>query len=106
MITSYVAKYPSSASHIDLDVKHHGFLNIFGAGVFAWALNMSPAELTECLLDEESSSFRFDGDRFMWRDRVATAAQVERGHEMFVTAFGSCSFDEPLDDLRALGIIK
>ena len=89
-----------------LDVKQHGFLNVFGAGVFAWALNMSRAELTECLLDEESSSFRFDGDRFMWRDRVASAAKVERGREMFVTAFGSCSFDEPLDDLKALGITK
>jgi len=89
-----------------LDVKHHGFLNVFGAGVIASALNSTRAELTECLLDEDPASFRFEGDRFQWRDRIVTAAQIERGRERLVCAFGSCSFDEPLDDLRTLGIMK
>jgi hypothetical protein len=87
-----------------LGVTQHGFLNVFGAGVMASALNTSRAELTECLLDENSYSFRFDGARFHWRDRVVTTAQIARGREALVTAFGSCSFDEPLDDLRTLGI--
>jgi hypothetical protein len=39
-----------------------------------------------------------------WRDRTASAAEVERARGLFV-AFGSCSFDEPVDDLRALGLL-
>jgi hypothetical protein len=89
-----------------LDTKQHGFLNVFGAGVIASALNASPAELTTCLLDETPDSFRFDGNRFHWRDLFVSTAQIERGRNGLVCAFGSCSFDEPLDDLRALGIMK
>ncbi len=90
----------------DLQVRRHGFLNLFGAGVFARALNMRRSEIADCLGDENAGSFRFDGERFLWRDLVATAAQVERGRDLFVTAFGSCSFQEPLDDLRSLGMLK
>jgi hypothetical protein len=96
--------HPVRAFDPELDVKQHGFLNVFGAGILAWALNMTDADLADVLREEDTGAFRFDGDRFLWRDRAVSAAQVERGREMFVTAFGSCSFDEPIADLAALGM--
>lgn len=97
--------HPLRALDPELGVTQHGFLNVFGAGVLAWALNISHTDLFEVLREEDAGAFRFDGDRFLWRDRSVTAAQVERGRAMFVTAFGSCSFDEPVDDLEALGML-
>jgi hypothetical protein len=32
-----------------------------------------------------------------------TAQQIEGAREQFCTSFGSCSFTEPIDDLRNLG---
>jgi hypothetical protein len=90
----------------ELDVEQHGFLNVFGAGVLAWSLDLARAELTGILGEMESGAFRFDGERFLWRDRAVTAAQVERGRAMLVTAFGSCSIDEPVADLKTLGMLE
>jgi hypothetical protein len=97
--------HPVRALDPALGVKQHGFLNVFGAGVLSWALDITRTDLVEVLREEDSGAFRFDGDRFLWRDRAVTAAQVERSRAMFVTAFGSCSFDEPLADLAALGML-
>jgi len=40
-----------------------------------------------------------------WKTYRAKTAQIEAARREFITSFGSCSFDEPRDDLRALGLI-
>jgi hypothetical protein len=75
----------------------HGFVNLLAAAIFG-------AEAA-ALAEEDPSAFRVDGDTFAWREREATVEDVERGRELFV-AFGSCSFSEPVDDLRALGFLR
>ena len=74
----------------------HGFLNLLAAAIFA---NEEGA-----LAEDDQGAFRLDGDVFRWRDRRASVAEVEKGRELFV-AFGSCSFSEPIDDLRTLGLL-
>jgi hypothetical protein len=74
----------------------HGFLNVLAAAVFG--------DEEAALAEDHSDAFRVDGDAFRWRDREASVADVERGRRLFV-AFGSCSFSEPVDDLRGLGLL-
>jgi hypothetical protein len=74
----------------------HGFLNLLAAAIFG--------DEEAALGEDDADAFRLDGDAFRWRDRAATTTDVERGRELFV-AFGSCSFPEPVDDLRALGFL-
>lgn len=74
----------------------HGFLNLLAAAIFG--------DEEAALAEEDPAAFRLDEERFRWRDRAASAVEVERGRELFV-AFGSCSFDEPVDDLRELGFL-
>jgi hypothetical protein len=74
----------------------HGFLNLLAAATFS--------EEEPALAEDDGEAFRLDSDSFRWRDRAASVADVERGRELFV-AFGSCSFSEPVDDLRALGFL-
>ena len=74
----------------------HGFLNLLAAAIFG--------DEEAALAEEDPAAFRLDEECFRWRDRAASAVEVERGRELFV-AFGSCSFDEPVDDLRELGFL-
>jgi hypothetical protein len=74
----------------------HGFLNLLAAAIFG--------DEEAALAEEDAEAFRLDGDVLRWRDREASAADVARGRELFV-AFGSCSFSEPVDDLRTLGFL-
>ena len=88
----------------EVETKMHGFLNVLGAAVLA-AEHRWDANQTAIMLDEENAdSFSFTDDFFAWREwRIDTKRlQYRRG---FVVSFGSCSFDEPRDDLRALGFL-
>jgi hypothetical protein len=82
----------------------HGFVNVFGAAVLAAAHHAADEELLGMMLvDEEPGHFTFGADGLAWGDLGASVAQIETARRHFALAFGSCSFDEPRDDLRALG---
>ena len=81
-----------------------GFLNIFVAAVFAQS-RVQEKVLTEIVDDGESSAFRFDDEELTWRGRSVTARQIVSARSSLGLAFGSCSFQEPVDDLRALGLL-
>jgi hypothetical protein len=49
--------------------------------------------------------FVVDSERLAWRHLEATADQIAEARRTVLTSFGSCSFSEPREDLRALGIV-
>jgi hypothetical protein len=79
----------------------HGFLNVFLAACFAWH---GQGEIEPLLAETDPAAFRF-GDRAHWRGWSLDAAQVRDARADFVHAFGSCSFEEPVRDLEALGLL-
>jgi hypothetical protein len=80
----------------------HGFINFFVAAGFAFY--GAPREvLIDILEDEEAHAFAFHESEARWRTRVLTTSQVEKTRREFAHSFGSCSFDEPVADLRKLG---
>lgn len=92
--------------HFDagLGTRMHGFLNVYAAGMLGREHGLDMEETRAILEDERPESFRFDATGFAWRDRrVPTAAMA--AHREWITSFGSCSFDEPRDDLRRLGLL-
>ena len=81
--------------------KMHGFLNVLGAGVLAAEHEWNAEQTNEMLVDENAGSLSFDDDVFAWREwKISTVRIAER--RRLVKSLGSCSFDEPRDDLRAL----
>jgi len=40
-----------------------------------------------------------------WHDHILITDQVERVRSEFAMSFGSCSFTEPLDDMKEMGWI-
>jgi hypothetical protein len=84
--------------------KMHGFLNVFGAGVLAEAKDLSQAQIQSILEDENPKNFTFDENGFAWKDLRVVNSEITRSR-LFATSFGSCSFDEPREDLHKLGIL-
>ncbi|MBN9122586.1 MAG: hypothetical protein J0I06_26135 [Planctomycetes bacterium] len=79
----------------------HGFLNVFLAACFAWD---GDRDIEPILAETDPTAFRFDG-RAHWRDRSLDVDDVRAARANFCHAFGSCSFEEPVRDLEALGLL-
>lgn len=88
----------------EVNTKMHGFLNVLGAAVLAFEHDWDEAQTAAMLEDENAKSFSFDEKEFAWREWKIDIGRIE-AHRKFVTSFGSCSFDEPREDLRALGLL-
>ena len=74
----------------------HGFLNLLAAAVFG--------DEEEALADEDPESFAVSAESFRWRERTTGAYEVAQARALFVS-FGSCSAQEPIDGLQALGML-
>jgi hypothetical protein len=74
----------------------HGFLNLLAAAAFG--------DEEEALADEDPKAFAVSAESFRWRERTAGAHEVAQARELFVS-FGSCSAQEPIDGLLALGLL-
>ncbi len=79
----------------------HGFLNVFLAAAFVWH---GRRDVEPLLAETDPAAFRFD-DHARWRDWSLGAEQVRQARHDFAHSFGSCSFDEPVHDLEALGLL-
>lgn len=86
-----------------VQTRMHGFINVFVAGVMAHARGLKADELQPIIEEENPAEFVFIDDGVRWRDCFATTGEIVAARQHFVTSFGSCSFDEPREDLRALG---
>jgi hypothetical protein len=79
----------------------HGFINVFLAAAFLRA--GMDRHLSAALLEEQSSqAFQFDGDGVGWRQHRLSRNEIGAARRSFAISFGSCSFTEPIDDLRSL----
>jgi hypothetical protein len=96
--------HPVRQFHSSVHTKMHGFLNVLGAGVLAAEHGWDLMQTSKMLDDEAEFSFTGDKDFFGWREWRVAVHRI-REHRKLVTSFGSCSFDEPREDLRALNLL-
>ena len=81
----------------------HGFINVFVAGILADSLKIDSGRIREIVADESPESFSFSENRVSWKELSVSTEEIVAGRRRAVTSFGSCSFDEPREDLRRLG---
>jgi hypothetical protein len=75
----------------------HGFLNLLAAAVFG--------DEEDAIGEEDPDAFAVSGDVFRWRDREACADEIVLVRRGLFVSFGSCSAQEPIDGLTALGLL-
>jgi len=83
----------------------HGFVNFFLAATAARD-GAGEAEVVAILDDEEGRNFYTTGDEIQWRGRRFSSGQIQRMRDTFVMGFGSCSFEEPMEEMRSMGWIE
>lgn len=88
-----------------VQTKMHGFLNVFGASLLSYSKKLGEAELLDILNDENASNFSFDETEFSWKGQSVSFEELHMLRDLSVTSFGSCSFDEPVEDLQKLNLI-
>ncbi|HTU18273.1 MAG TPA: hypothetical protein VMG10_09470 [Gemmataceae bacterium] len=95
--------HPLPRLDASVQARMHGFINVFLAGVLAYAGNLSVRQLRSVLEDDNPKHFSFTDKAAGWGKHRATTAEIAAARHEFVLSFGSCSFDEPRADLPALG---
>jgi len=75
----------------------HGFLNLLAAAIFG--------DEERALAEDDAAAFGVSGESFSWRDREAGVGEIARVRRDLFRAVGSCSFFEPVEELRALGFV-
>lgn len=84
----------------------HGFLNVFAAAALARAGRLPLAETVALLGESDPRAIKFDGAKLSWRRWTVDAAAIAHVRESFALSYGSCSFEEPVAELSALGLIE
>jgi hypothetical protein len=80
-----------------------GYLNVFVAAALM-ANGLSDADSVRVLNERDADAFELRGDSLGWRGHTLTADAIRRVRESVAISFGSCSFREPVDELRALAL--
>jgi len=80
----------------------HGYLNVFLAAALLTG-GGTQAEAVELLEETDLAAFGHAPGAITWRGHELSSAHIATLRRTVATGFGSCSFDEPLDDLRTAG---
>jgi hypothetical protein len=96
--------HPMRHYNQSVKAKMHGFINVFGAAVLASANRLTQEQIQPVIEDEDPANFIFNESGFTWKNLHAASSEIMK-MRLFATSFGSCSFDEPLEDLRALNLL-
>ncbi len=83
----------------------NGFLNVFLAAGFLQQ-GFKPKLIRELLMDKREDNFLFTGDGVLWRQEYfISTSQLKNLRARGAISFGSCSFVEPIEDLKEIGIL-
>lgn len=74
----------------------HGFLNVFLAAALL-------EHADGILAENDPGAFAFNDDGASWRGHRVSTEEIAAVRRDFATSFGSCSFEEPIHDLKELG---
>lgn len=86
-------------------VTMHGFLNVLILAAFANQGAIS-LEAGVTLLEERSlDAFQLTDTTIRWRDYSLELSKIDQARRQCFRSFGSCSIQEPIDDLHALGLL-
>lgn len=84
--------------------EQHGFLNLLAASVAARA-GADGDEVLAIVDARDEDAIGLDAAALTVRGRTFDAAACADARQHLFASIGSCSFDEPVDDLAAIGVL-
>ena len=94
--------HPLRRWHEPLGVDMHGFVNVF-AGALLVTTGLDEPGLLALLDERHPEAFVWDDAGLTWSGRTIPTQQIRDLRRERVTTVGSCSFDDPREDLRRIG---
>jgi hypothetical protein len=83
----------------------HGFMNLLLAACFAHS-GMAGEEVVTAILNERSArAFQFDAAGVVWGEWRLAVEQMRSARQHLLISIGSCSFEEPVNELRAMELL-
>jgi hypothetical protein len=97
------ASYPLTYEAGSACATMHGFVNLLAAAALLHAGHVDETGVAAVLDESDPSAFRPERDSLWWRDLAVTAEDLASCRRQLFRSVGSCSFDEPVAELRELG---
>lgn len=82
----------------------NGFLNLFLTSVFL-RKNLNNTHVHKLINDGCQENFTFEDEQITWLGNAVTLDEIRVARERNIISFGSCSFEEPIEDLRQMQLI-
>jgi hypothetical protein len=95
--------HPFRHKNTALDCMFHGYMNLFFAGMVVAAGERSFTTITEFIDETDSSNLMLSNEKLSWKGQELTAEKIRVARKESVISFGSCSFEEPIDDAKNHG---
>ena len=95
--------HPVRAHQSAVDTMQYGFLNVFLGACMLQAECIDGGRLRELLGEEDPEAFACGQREISWRDVSIDVDLLAESRSRFAHSYGSCSFDEPTDELREMG---
>lgn len=90
----------------EYDVMMHGFLNVSLARILADVRSLNESELHEILEDTNHDHFTLTDNEISWKHHKLSIEEIKESRKRSFVSYGSCSFDEPREDLAAMNVIQ
>ncbi len=84
----------------------HGFLNLLAAAAFGAAHNLRPSGLERVLAEQDPAAFQVSAEELRMDGQRASADEIAAARRHLFASYGSCSWREPVADLRELGVLE
>jgi hypothetical protein len=100
--------HPFRARDARLGVLQHGFLNLLAATAMTVAEPASAEtgrRATAIVAERDPAAFALSETGLRWGERSAGMEALKVTRRLFV-GYGSCSFEEPIEDLRSHGLLE
>ena len=97
-------RYPLTDEPGGASARMHGFLNLLVATAVAQRDPSVAADILCAILDESSpAAFTMDDSGLSWKDQRLSHDDLVTARAQGLRSVGSCSFQEPVEDLRRMG---
>jgi hypothetical protein len=96
------SRHRFSYAHNSPDGIMHGFLNLSCAAAHTY-FGGDVSQAKSILDEQDTGAWRLTDQQLAWRNQSWNCEQLNELRAKFFISFGSCSFEEPLSDLEAMG---
>jgi len=97
-------RYPLTYEATSASAQMYGFLNVCAAAALVHA-GMTEDEVLPVLAESSPAAFRFDDDGILWRGSSIPTSDLAATRQTLLCSFGSCSLQEPIEDLKRMRAI-